>query len=348
MHRFLPLLLLAAPVVAAEPAPPPRPLPDVSGLPAALKGALGDHFDFLGGEPGTTRGEVELTGRHRFWFAKLRARRAGFYKLEYTARLDTPVPNTFRPGDFADTAEFRFYVVVAKPGTKRIFQPQQYRGSTYPDALVGDTLLLPIHADAGRSRYRFAPVRWDPPYDPDYSLRAETGGWKEIFEAKWPPARIAVPSGLAVIAAPRIVIKPERDRVASDWVYAHLGFTAPGTFDLAPRRAHEPSGRPGRMSLDALLRAEAAVAVPPVSFRVMPRGQPITVLLANLHWMHPFQSGGGSGGCESLAWGTLEARVGDSVVLDCGISERPPAGAPAHDAVVEKLPFRDVPHYTPR
>src|SRR4051794_12206842 len=189
MRRFFSLLLLAAPAAAAEPAPAPRPLPDESGFPAALTAALGDHFEYLGGEPGTSRGDVGEPAPRRFWFARIRAKRHGLYTLRYTARLNPPV--TDGTGQIAETAEYKFHIVVAKTGTKRVFQPQLFRGLTYPNATAGDTLILPIHTDAGRTDYRFAPVRRRPLDDPGFHREPEFDDWAyRTFDEHTPPARI--------------------------------------------------------------------------------------------------------------------------------------------------------------
>lgn len=345
MRRFVALLLLAAPVTAAERIPAPRPLPDESGFPAALKAALGDHFEYLGGEPGFTRGVFSDPPPRRFWFAKLRAKRPGLYTLRYTVRLDPP--HLDKSSGAAKTAEYKHYFVVAKAGTKRVFQPQLVSGQTYPDATVGDTLILPVHTDPGRREHRFKRVVREPLDDPGFHNRRDFDDWEFRTIGEYPPARVTVPPPLSYVNSWRIFDHRESEGRTASFFGAYLEFSEPGSFNLTARLSHESPGVPGRQSLHSLLHREHALVIPSTPFRVVPGNQPVTVVLGGYCPMRRYARGSGSW-YEQIAYGTLEARVGDTIVLDCGIDADPPADGPERGAVVEALPFRDVRPYEPR
>ncbi|MFO0799162.1 MAG: hypothetical protein U0804_16970 [Gemmataceae bacterium] len=347
MSRFLLLLLVAAPVVAAEPAPPPRLLPDESGFPAALKAALGDYFEFLGGEPGTTRGEVADAEARRFWFARVRAKRAGVYRLSYSVRV-TP-PKRDPDGRPASEAEYHFWIVVAECGARRIFSPQEPACTTSPTAVVGDTLVIPVHSDAGRTDYRFAPVECEelPAAGPLYDW--EAADWKHrVLDEEWPAARVTAPTALDLINSWRMYDPRDNPDGTVHHLGAYLSFATLGAWNLAARLSDEPAGAPGRRSLYALLADQAGVPVRSRPFRIVPRDQPVTVLLADFRHTAHYDTGGSSGMPCWVEPGTTEVRVGEAVLVEFGYVHAPAGVAPTQGGVVEALPFRDIPHYTPR
>ncbi len=346
MRRFGALLLLAAPAAAAERAPAPRPLPDESGFPAALRAALGPHFEYLGGEPGIARGELGDPPPRRFWLAKIRAKRPGIYTLRYTVRLDPP--HLSEISGVAKTAEYKHYFVVAKAGTKRVFQPQLFSGQTYPNATVSDTLILPVHTDPGRREHRFERVVREPLDDPGFHHLQDFDDWGFRTIDQWPPARVSVPPRLSFVNSWRMFESREPEGRTVSFFGAYLEFSEPGSFNLTARLSHEPPGAPGRQSLHALLHRECALEIGSTPFRVVPRNQPVTVVLGHFSPMRWYENGSACGWGEQIACGTLEARVGDTVVLDCGIDADPPDNGPERGAVVEALPFRDVRPYEPR
>lgn len=346
MRRFFPLLLLATPAFAAEPAPPPQRLPDERGFPTALKAALCDYFEYLGGESGTTRSEINEPSPRRFWFARLRAKRPGVYTIRYTARLNPPGRGSL--GEIADEVEYRTDVVVATPGTKRVFLPQWVGGPTLPNAVVGDTLILPVHTDAGRTDYRFPLVQRRHAGEFLYYLPQVLptfNDWTYRTIDELPAVRVSAVPQLGVVNSWRGTYQGESH---PDWYSAYLEFAAPGSFNLAARLSHEPAGAPGRQTLAALSHQVVAREVPSYPFRVVPAGRPVTVLLGSYARTDHYRNGGSYSPEEQLAYGTQEVRVGDTVVLDFGIDIDPPTNGAARSAVVEALPFRDVPHYTPR
>ncbi|MBN9518443.1 hypothetical protein J0H58_07980 [bacterium] len=347
MRRFVALLLFATPAAAAERVPAPRLLPDESGFPAALKAALGDHFEYLGGEPGSTRGVVANENARRFWFARVRAKRSGVYTLSYTVHPTPPlrVLDTRRP----EKVDYVFHIVIAEPGTRRIFHPHEPGRTSYPTATVGDTLVVPVHSDFGRTNYRFAPVEWEPLQvgGRGYDWETEDRTYRVQVE-DWPAARVTVPAAFDTVTTWRAFDARDDAEGQLSSIGAYLSIAAPGSFNLAARLSDESSGVPGRMSLAARMASQAGGSLPSCPFRVVPRDKPVTVLLADFRHNTHFDGGGSDGMPGWVEPGTVEARVGEMVVIDCGFFRTPPGSVPDRSGVVEALPFRDVRSYEPR
>jgi len=346
VRRFLPLLLLAAPAVAAEPAPPPRLLPDERGFPAALKAALGDHFEYLGGGPGTTRGGIANEEARRFWFARVRAKRSGMYLLCYTVR-PTPSLRVFDVRT-SEKVDYEFHIVIAEAGARRIFHPHEPGRSSFPTAAVGDTLVIPVHTDAGRTDYRFDAVEREAiPGVPGFNWELDDQIYR-VQAVEWPAARVTVPAALDTITTWRVIDSRSDEGGPLSSIGAYLSFAAPGSFNLSARLSDEPPGVPGRWSLAALMAGQAGGTIESCPFRVVPRDRPVTVLVADFHHTTHFDGDGSSGMPGWIEPGTVEVRVGERVVIDAGFFRTPRDKVPDRAGVVEALPFRDVPNYMPR
>jgi hypothetical protein len=331
MLRLLPLLLFVTPLAAADPAPEPKRVPDVSAFPQALAAALGDHFEYLGGEPGRVRARVGSAAAERFWYAKVKAKAHGRYVLTYSIRFGWPerVTASWR---MPTEAEYTFRIAVGAADAVRVFEAGGYGGSAYPHANVGDTLLIPIHADPFRLDHRFEPVRKLADDEPGFSVLAGRSDERYLKNPANPPV---VRNGAA-----------DRMKLLASWVGsfgnrpgtatghslgAYLELTAPGTFGLT----------------GWLVGADPAESGAP--FRVLPKGRPATVLLESFGYTE-VKGKGRTHSTRAVRHGTLEARVGDRVVVACGGYTTPgltPAD-PSKTGVVESLPFRDVPAYEPR
>src|SRR3954471_16562313 len=113
MLRVLPLLLIAAPLAAADPAPEPKRVPDVAAFPAAFAAAVGEHFEFLGGEPARIRASMGSAAAERFWVARVKPRAPGRYVLTYSIRFAYPerVTKSWR---MPEEAVYTFRVAVGK------------------------------------------------------------------------------------------------------------------------------------------------------------------------------------------------------------------------------------------
>jgi hypothetical protein len=175
-----------------------------------------------------------------FWLVHALPRRAGMFELRYRYDYQDHV----RPNDPLYThVEHTSYIRVGEPGCLRRRQAK--------DVCLGDTLILPfVVTDSGHT---FA-----------LTFREPSGDWAGAPDARAAPGTESVPNPLS----------------------AHLGF-------LGAQRHHMPSrsatgrGRttfsaefvaraPGRFNLSLSSSPSAAGSVPVV---IVPRGQPVTVLL---------------------------------------------------------------------
>ncbi|HEX4612579.1 MAG TPA: hypothetical protein VH092_30575 [Urbifossiella sp.] len=331
MLRLLPLLLLAAPLAAADPAPEPKRVPDTAAFPAGLTAALGEHFEYLGGELGTTRGRVGTTAGERFWFAKVKAKAPGRYLFAYTVRFEYPVRVTANWRTQTE-AEYAFRIAVGEAGAVRVFHPGGHGGAAFPHLNTGDTLLIPVHADPYRVDHRFTPVRKVPDDDPAFRVIGERTDEHYRKNAADPPVvRSAAGDRLAPIAT---WIGSAGNRPGTSTYHAlgaYLEFATPGTFDLAGRLEGADRSGPG------------------VPFRVLPKDRPVTVVMESFGYTETVLKGR-TAQTSTVPPGTLDARVDDRVAVPCGGYATPglTPPVPGRTGVVEALAFRDVPAYAPR
>lgn len=306
-------------------------MPDVAAFPKDFAAALGEHFEFLGGEKARIECRVGTAAAERFWVAKVRAKTPGRYLFKYTVAFRYPahVPaNWNTPVD----AEYYYRIAVGKAGDPRVIHPYQFGGSAFPHANAGDTLLIPIHADPFRVGHRFEPVKKVADDDPAFNVIGED-------LSAYYRNRKADPPVVRNLAA-------DRTRLLFSWVSSggnrpgtatrhdlgvFLEFTAAGAFNLAGRLAAAKTDEPG------------------VPFRVLPKDRPAAVMIEPVGYTEAtpkYRSVSSS----RIGTGTLEARVGDRVVIDCGGYGTPGLGGPdpTKTGVVEERPFRDVPPYAPR
>jgi len=330
MLRVFPLLLLAAPLAAADPAPEPKRVPDAAAFPAAVRAALGEHFDDLGGEPVRTSTSVGSAHAERFWVARVKARTPGRYVFTYSIRFAYPerVTKQWRvPTD----AEYTFRIAVGKAGERRVFHPGGYGGSAFPHANAGDTLLIPIHADPYRVDHRFEPVRKVADDDPVFNVIGERTDERYRKLKSDPPVVRTTAPGLTLLSSWVSSAGNRPGTSTQHGLGAYLEFTAPGTFDLAGRLAAAPPAERG------------------APFRVLPNDRPVTMLLESVSYVERTGKGR-THMTNAMRPGTLEARVGDRVTLHCGGYDTPGLSPPDRDktGVAEVLPFHDVPAYEPR
>lgn len=330
MLRVVPLLLLAAPLAAADPAPAPRPVPDVAAFPAGIAAAAGPHFDYLGGEPGLTRTRVGSARAERFWYARLRAKAAGRYVFRYTARFDLSPEMQAKAPWWGTALAYELPVTVGERGTVREVYPSLTGGSAYPLVNVGDTLLLPVHTDPYRIGHRFEPVR-TVATDPTLAVRE---GWAGAsFVGPHDPAVVhnAAPADVKLLAG---WCRSSGNRPGTETGHslaAHLEFVRPGAFDLAGRLAAAPAPAAG------------------LPVRVVAKDRSVTAVLDSFRFTdHADKVKYGS--FASVPHGTLEVRVGDRILIGCGGYNTPGLTRPDPDktGVVEVLPFHDTPAYEPR
>jgi hypothetical protein len=331
MLRILPLLLLAAPVVAADPAPEPKRVPDTAAFPKAFAAALGDHFEYLGGEPARIHASMGTAAAERFWVAKVRAKTPGRYVFTYSVRHHYPARVTAN-WRTSDKAEYTFRIAVGEPGAVRVFHPGGYGGSAFPHANAGDTLLVPVHADPFHVDHHFEPIRKVANDDPVFSVIGERTDERYLKDAANPPVVKNAAADRAKLLASWVTSFGNRPGTSTQHsLGAYLELTAPGTFNLTGRLAGGEANDPG------------------VPFRVRPKDGSATVLLESVGFVeHTGKSRYHT--TNAIRPGTLEARVGDRVAVGCGgyaTGGLTPAD-PTKTGVVESLPFRDVPAYEPR
>jgi hypothetical protein len=329
MLRLLPLLLLAAPLAAADPVPEPWRVADNSAFPKALAVALGDHFEYLGGEPARIKTSMGSAAAERFWVARVKAKTPGWYVFRYSIRFHFPA-RLAAGGRRSEGAEYTFHVAVGEPGSVRVFAPGAYGGSAFPHLNAGDTLLIPVHTDLCRVDHRFEPVR-AAANDPVLSVLGDRKDARYLKGAADPPA-VRNTAGRTKLLASWTGSFGNRPGTATHHsLGAYLELTAPGTFNLSGRLAAGEAGTPD------------------VPFRVLPKDRPAAVLLESVGFVeHTGKSRYHT--TNAIRPGTLEARVGDRVAVGCGgyVTGGLTPADPTKTGVVEALPFRDAPNYEPR
>ena len=243
------LLFLSAPVLVPLHAAPSRSVagatPDTARLRQALATALGDEFEI-------TRTELSSGLRERggtFWLVHARPRRSGDYELRYQYLYRDRV----RPTNPLYThVEHTSYVRVGEQGCWRRRQGK--------DVCLGDTIILPFVID-DHTGHVFTLGR-----------RGSSAGGAagEAGEAEPPPP---------------VEMAPEVDSVANP-LSAHLRYLGTTSQEMLRRSgggsvvysAEFQAVAPGSFNLAVNESASAAGSVPIV---IVPRGQPVTVLLAN-------------------------------------------------------------------
>lgn len=331
MLRLLALLLLASPLAAADPVPEPRRVPDVAAFPKAFAAAVGEHFEYLGGEPVRIRASMGTYAAERFWLAKVKPKAAGQYVFTYGATFHFPEIVTKKWGK-GGTVEYTFRIAVGKVGEARVFHPGGYGGAAFPHLNVGDTLLIPIHCDPFRVDHQFDPVKKVPDDDPIFRIIGERADARYLKDAAAPPVVTnAAPDRLKLLASWTSSFGNRPGTRTSHSNGAYLEFTAAGEYNLSGRLTDAKATEPG------------------VPFRVLAKDAVATVLMEYVGYVEKngmYKTSQTS----AVRHGTLEARVGDRVAVGAGGYGTPgltPAD-PRKTGVVETLPFRDLPAYQPR
>lgn len=315
--------------LAADPADQvTNPIP-VDDLEKGLMTALGDAFEFVGGELGLTRGEVGAWGADRFWFAKVRAKTAGDFAVSYTITLNFPANPNFPP--LPEKAMYLIPIKIGERDAARVIQHSWQGDWSWPHANVGDTLIIPIHVDRFRIGHTFE--RRDSK-DRDVDSYFLTGGrWvqhdKLMKMAAEKPAVVNDAKELDLLASwatSSVFVLKTR---ASHSNTGYLQFTQPGEFNLV-----------GRLAMD---KDDSGT-----SFRVAAKDKAVTVCLGHFTYAEHTEKEGATKSCE-IASGTVEVRVGDRVVIECGqyVLPNPAKAEQLQSGVVVSRPFKAIPPYTP-
>ena len=334
---FAILFAAAGLVVAAGPpavAPPPRPAPRVAELEAGLTAALGPDFDYLGGELGRTKASIGSWAAERFWYAKVRPTKAGQFAVAYEVGFDFLFPPDDPRAGLWQWPTRAVYLVPIAVGEKG--RPRQIThgsgGQAYPHANVGDTLLIPVHIDWQRVGHTFRRVD---PAGPEVS---------SFFSVYGEPVHDRY---LGTGLDPPVVANRAADKVKL-LAHAHSSVSnRPGTHTAHHLSAYLEFVAPGEFALGGRLADEKA-AGESVSFRVVAKDRPVTVVLEHVYYTE-HRSGFRSSGASYVGGGTPEVRVGDRMLFGAGGYGTAGLGPPKklRTGVVEERPFKATPTYTP-
>ena len=98
------------------------PVP-VEELKKGLMGALGDSFEYLGGEVGRTKGHMGSWSAERFWFTKVRAKTAGEFAVSYSIEFEfsDDVKKNWQP---PERAVYTIPIKIGDRGAPRVVLPR--------------------------------------------------------------------------------------------------------------------------------------------------------------------------------------------------------------------------------
>ena len=288
-----------------------EPPVQVEELRKRLTAAIGGSFEYLGGELGRTKAVGGVLGE-RFWFAKVRPKNAGEFAIEYAVNFIFPDgPNAELARRLHDHAVYIFPFKIGERGALRVvIANSTWGGSAYPHANVGDTLILPVNVDRCVKDHAFT-LR-DVTDRPEASFFKVAGYRRHEDNMKRNSAKPVVRNDAAdmlelLASWGDSTVNRSLTRL-SNGLTAYLEFKRPGQFDLAGRLADQRD------------KADMPKA-PETPIHVLPKDQSVTVLLEYVECaehqgqlgktLHVTSSG-------NFPPGTIEARVGDRVVLGCG------------------------------
>lgn len=292
----------------------------MSDLEKGLMAALGDSFEFVGGELGYVESGFRIQGQ--LWFARVRPKKSGNYAIMYSVRFDYPeeLQNIMKGPLRVKEGEYILPFRIGERGTPRIVGGE---GVPAPIANVGDTLIIPIHVDHFRTGHVFsAPGNEKSEVRASFSISDENRH-EQILKrvTDKPVVRNDANEQVKLLASwgQSSINRPLTELHHS--LTAYLEFRKPGDFNLTGR----------------LVEADVKHEDDGIPFRVLPRDQPVTVRLG---WMWRRE---GSHTIDHFPSGTLEARVGDRVLIYCGgyvtPAKRNAMPEPYRPAVVMK-PFK--------
>lgn len=295
-----------------------------------LLAALGDSFEYLGGEVGRIDQGTRIgsTKAERFWFAKVRPKRAGEFAFTYTARFDYPA-NVKKKIEWPERAEYTMPIRIGERGASRVIRPDFFSGSTSPHANVGDTLIIPIHVDRYLTGHTFAtPDKDDSSVKAFFSVANENTHERHMERAAAKPVvRNEAADRLQLMASWGSSTVNRSLTKTSHTLTAYLEFTKSGEFNLGGRLADadEKTGDAG------------------TAFRVVPKDKPVTVVLQSI-W--PYRRGYTSHG--SVGCGTLVVRIGGSGSDRMRrVLHRYRVRRGISTGVVVVRPFKGIENYTP-
>jgi hypothetical protein len=317
-------------------------------LKTGLMAALGDSFEYVGGEVGRAgQRSVDFPGV-RFWFAKVRLKAAGDFAVMHTSEFDVAnAANMTRP--LRKVQQYIIQIKVGERGGPRLIIPGAYGGSAWPHANVGDVIIIPVPFDRRWKGHTFAVLDEKDRRVKSFFSVVDRGRRHETIMKQAAEKAVVRNDGgdwLDLLASwgdslPNHVMGgPTRHDLS-----AYLQFKRPGEFNLAGRLVN-PDQKRADLSTK---RSDYAAPHEPigeaqgkpddgVAFRVRPKNDPVTVVLD-----HIFRDGS-SGAVPS---GTIEVRVGDRVLMRCGEYSTAGDGKPHayREGVLIVRPFKPVEPY---
>jgi hypothetical protein len=274
----------------------------VESIRVGLMSALGDSFEYLGGENGKIN-------QNRFWFAKVRPGKAGEYAVSYTVGSDS-LPDDQQP-------RYKIRIKIGERHTQRVLL-SDLSDMEWPLANVGDTVVIPILLDPHRSGQTFVKA----------NAKEDLAYFKNPYRSR-------------DFLMKQVSAEPVVRNDASDWVelLASLNssdITHSGLDELHAVTAFLEFRKAGEVSLEGKLADRAHGLCMP--FRVFPKDEPITVVVKCSY-------GGLASWSGRVPPGTLQVRVGDLLILNCGsydtILTREKTGQ-ARTGVVTVCEFKDI------
>ena len=316
MHFLFVVLMILFP-------PDERPVP-TENLRAGLMAALGESFEFVGAEVGSTNVPIvgSREGGRRMWFARVRPTKAGEFAFTYTAKCDesemkasilVPVQATY-------TLPFK----IGERGARRVIHPGKWGGSAYPHANVGDILVMGIHIDANLTDHKFAAIstHFDANLtnDPFGAPRTPSESAASFFETVGAPVEQRYRDRAA---NPPIVANraPDQLRLLASWADSSVNRTLTHNHNII--RAYLEFTNPGEFNVDGKFTdvGDKSIDVRR-SFRVRKKDAPVTVVLEHEDYTEVSRMKGMPESTMSksgeIYGGTIEARVGDRICIDCG------------------------------
>ena len=336
---YIVVMLLSVVTWALEPEDTHEQPVAIDELKNGLMTALGDSFKYLSGEVG--RAPTRMGGRsiERFWFAKVEAKRAGIFTVSYSVSYEFPVGVKKKGSLILKQVIYTIPITINERGMLRILTSpiSTWDASTWPVANVGDTLIVPISISIDRQfldpfrkgGYIFTATRKDDGTNKD-KYRDEDY-LKHISET--PVIRNDATDQLHMLTSWGRSEALHANIEYKHELTAYLEFKQPGEFNLAARMADTDKNTAG----DG------------VAIRVLKNDRPVTVSLNYAKYCEEYISKTISLGSIIIPSGTIEARVGDRVVLSCGqYKTLVKEGQKAYQlGVIFTQPFKAVEPYSP-
>jgi hypothetical protein len=280
-------------------------------LQKGLMSALGDSFEYIGGDVGRIETRVGSWEGEWFWFARVRAKEAGRFAFSYAVNLDMPAPSIRICLTNGDKAVYTVEFEIGERGGRREISPGAYGGSAWPVANVGDTVVIPVHIDRYRVGHTFAKLD---PTDSKLAVFFDVAGQRgpEAYGkrgATQPVIRNDVPDWLSLLDSWQVTMIPESSKGSRlGYLAGYLEFKREGKFNVICQ-LDDPKEQTGVSNR--------------TTFFVLPKNGPITALVEDFAYFeytgNPNSPSNSVGSGVNIPPGTLQVRVGDRVIFGSGV-----------------------------